>query len=65
MGKIKIKLKECCLDCDYFDTTGIKGFGSFIACCGEPERVIACGHMEVCKKYIESAGKIESKEKKE
>lgn len=53
MGKIKIKLKECCLTCEHFDSSGIKGFGTYIACCEEPERVIACGHMVVCKTYLE------------
>lgn len=56
MGKIKIKLKECCLTCEHFDPSGIKGFGAYIACCGEPERMIACGHAEVCKTYLESSG---------
>lgn len=52
MNKIKIKLKECCLTCGHFDPSGIKGLGGyFMSCCGEPERVIACGHMEVCAKY--------------
>ena len=51
MEKIKIKLKECCLTCEHFDPSGIKGVGAYIVCCGEPERVIACGHMEVCAKY--------------
>ncbi len=51
MNKINIKLKECCLTCENFDPSGIKGLSPFIACCGEPERVIACGHMEVCWKY--------------
>lgn len=51
MEKIKIKLKECCLACDNFDSMGIKGIGLSLSCCGEQERVIACGHMEVCWKY--------------
>lgn len=53
MEKIKIKLKECCLTCEHFDSSGIKGLVYPISCCGEPEHVIACGHMEVCKKYAE------------
>lgn len=51
MEKIKIKLKECCLTCEHFDPGGIKGIGYSLGCCVEPERVIACGHMEVCWKY--------------
>lgn len=54
MEKIKIKLKECCLTCEHFDPSGIKGLSIYytLACgCGEIERVIACGHMEVCAKY--------------
>lgn len=51
MEKIEIKLKECCLTCKHFDPSGIKGLAYPIVCCGEPERVIACGHMEVCYKY--------------
>ncbi len=51
MEKIKIKLKECCLTCEHFDPQGIKGIYFPLECCGEPERVIACGHMEVCWKY--------------
>jgi len=54
MEKIQIKLKECCLTCEHFDPSGIKGFIGYIACCGELERVIACGHMEVCRTYLES-----------
>lgn len=54
MEKIEIKLKECCLSCEHFDSSGIQGFLSFpsLSCCREPERVIACGHMEVCYKYM-------------
>ena len=53
MEKIEIKLKECCLSCEHFDASGIRGFSPFpLSCCGEPERVIACGHMEVCYKYM-------------
>lgn len=52
MGKIEVKLKECCLDCDHFDVSGIRegspyqnyGFG-------EQDCVIACGHMVVCGRY--------------
>lgn len=51
MEKIEIKLKECCLTCKHFDPSGIKGLAYPAVCCGEPERVIACGHMEVCYKY--------------
>lgn len=54
MVNIRIKLKECCLTCEHFDPSGIKGFGAYMACCGKPERVISCGHMEVCKTYLES-----------
>lgn len=54
MEKIEIKLKECCLTCEHFDQSGIKGLSwSGFSCCGEPERVIACGHMAVCKTYLE------------
>ncbi len=51
MEKIAIKLKECCLTCEHFDPGGIKGIGYSLSCCKEPERIIACGHMEVCWKY--------------
>lgn len=58
MEKIKIKLKECCLTCEHFDPSGIKGLGMYypaLPCgCGEPERMISCGHMAVCKMYLES-----------
>lgn len=54
MGKTEIKLKECCRDCKHFDTSGIKGCGPYIAHYKEKKRVIACGHMEVCKMYLES-----------
>ncbi len=60
MEKIKIKLRECCLTCEHFDPSGIKGLSMYYAppCgCGEIERVIACGHMAVCKMYLESTGK--------
>lgn len=53
MKKIEIKLKECCLKCEHFDQSGIKGLVYPTVCCGEPERVIACGHMAVCKQYLE------------
>ncbi len=54
MEKIKIKLKECCLNCENFDPSGIQGLYPYsFTCCGEPERVIACGHMKVCKRYLE------------
>lgn len=52
MKKIEIKLKECCLKCEHFDSSGIQGLSTYpLSCCGEPERVIACGHMAVCKEY--------------
>ena len=51
MKKIKIKLKECCLTCERFDPSGIKGLSLYTPCCGGFERVIACGHMEVCEQY--------------
>ncbi len=55
MQKIKIELKECCLTCEHFDPSGIKGLNMYYTTppcgCGEPERVIACGHIEVCAKY--------------
>lgn len=54
MNKIEIKLKKCCLTCEHFDPSGIKGLSFYTACCGEPDRVIACGHMAVCKTYLES-----------
>lgn len=63
MGKIKIKLKECCLTCEHFDPAGIRGFSMYSIAptcgCGEPERVIACGHMAVCKTYLESPNTCE------
>lgn len=51
MKKIEIKLKECCLTCEHFDPSGCVGLSPSVFCCGEPDRVIACGHMAVCKKY--------------
>lgn len=54
MKKIEIKLKECCLDCEHFDPSGCVGIVPSVFCCGEPDRVIACGHMEVCEKYNNS-----------
>lgn len=53
--EIKIKLKKCCLTCEHFDPSGIKGLGLYMACGGvEQERVITCGHMAVCKEYLEN-----------
>lgn len=52
-NKIKIKLKECCLTCEHFDPKGIKGFGYCPPADGKRE--ISCGHMEVCKTYLEAA----------
>lgn len=54
MKKIEIKLKECCLTCEHFDPSGCNGIVPSVFCCGEPDRVIACGHMEVCEKYNNS-----------
>ena len=51
MKEIEIKLKECCLKCEDFDPSGIQGIGPYVYCCGEPDRIIACGHMRVCAKY--------------
>ena len=51
MKKIEIKLKECCLTCENFDPSGCSGLTPSVFCCGEPDRVISCGHMEVCWKY--------------
>lgn len=51
MKKIEIKLKECCLTCEHFDPSGCIGLVPSVLCCGEPDRVIACGHMAVCAKY--------------
>ncbi len=51
MKKIEIKLKECCLTCEHFDPSVCTWLFAPVLCCGEPDRVIACGHMEVCKKY--------------
>lgn len=52
MQKIEVKLKECCLDCDHFDVSGIRGVSPYQNYgCGEPDRVIACGHMVVCGRY--------------
>lgn len=64
MNKIEIKLKKCCFDCENFDVSGIQGFQSYYACYSAGiERVIACGHYKVCKRYIEDAplkkGKID------
>lgn len=56
MKKIEINLKECCLSCDHFDPSGCTGLSPSVFCCGEPDRVIACGHMAVCKEYMESEG---------
>lgn len=53
MKKIEIKLKECCLVCEHFDPSGCVGIVPTVFCCGEPDRVIACGHMAVCKEYLE------------
>lgn len=53
MKKIEIKLKECCLTCEHFDPSGCTGLAPSVFCCGEPDRVIACGHMAVCKEYLE------------
>lgn len=52
MKKIEIKLKECCLTCKHFDPSGCVGIVPSVFCCGEPDRVIACGHMAVCKAYL-------------
>lgn len=53
MKKIEIKLKECCLTCEHFDPSGCSGVVPTVFCCDEPDRVIACGHMAVCKEYLE------------
>lgn len=53
MKKIEIKLKECCLDCEHFDSSGCVGLNPTACYCGEYKRTIACGHMEVCKRYLE------------
>lgn len=59
MEKIEIKLKECCLTCEHFDPNGIIGLTYPVYTYAEPEeRVIACGHMAVCKVYLESGGRI-------
>lgn len=56
MNKIEIKLKECCLTCEHFDPNGMKGLTYPVYTYCEPlERVIACGHMEVCKTYLEAS----------
>ena len=52
--KIEIKLKECCLTCEHFDPSGCIGLSIATICCGEGERVIACGHIAVCSKYNEA-----------
>lgn len=49
LEKIKIKLKECCLTCDYYYPDGI-GLGSFVSC-GDNKREISCLHMPICKTY--------------
>lgn len=52
MKKIEIKLKECCLACEHFDPSGCSGLSPSVFYCGDHDRVIACGHMKVCKKYL-------------
>lgn len=49
--KIEIKPKECCLTCEHFMPDGIIGlvYGS-----PDTKREISCGHMPVCKKYLET-----------
>lgn len=44
MEKIKIKLKECCLTCDFYYPDGI-GIGSFVAC-GSNKREISCQYAK-------------------
>lgn len=56
MKKIEIKLKECCLNCEHFDPSGCSGLTPSVFCCGEPDRVISCGHMSVCKEYLSDGG---------
>lgn len=64
MKRIEIKLEECCLACENFDLSGIQGISPYSLyappCCGEPERVIACGHMKVCKTYLEAEAPMEN-----
>lgn len=50
MNKIEIKLKECCLSCEHFDSTGVRNI-SMTSGYYAGERVIACGHMDVCAMY--------------
>lgn len=45
MEKLKITLKECCLDCEDFYATGPFGLGC------ATEREIGCAHIPVCYKY--------------
>lgn len=54
MDKIEIKLKNCCLTCEHFDASGIQVLGYGVISCFPPKRIIACGHREVCKKYLEA-----------
>lgn len=51
MKKIENKLKECCLACEHFDPYVCVEIASSVVYCGDPDRVIACGHMDVCAKY--------------
>lgn len=53
MKKIENKLEECCLNCEHFDPSGCVGIIPTVFCSGEPDRMIACGHMAVCKRYLE------------
>ncbi len=53
MERIEIKLKECCLTCEHFSPDGVIGFGM---CPLDGKRVIACGHMPVCQRYIIASG---------
>lgn len=57
MEKLKITLKECCLDCEDFYATGPFGLG-----CAN-SREIGCAHMPVCYKY--RAEKEENEENEE
>lgn len=53
MERMEIKLKECCLECDHFDLDYAK-LNVFPTCGCTDRRKLACTHMQVCHKYIDS-----------
>lgn len=46
--RTEIRLKECCLECEYFSPE-LKGFGYSLY----NEKSISCSHEKVCYKYID------------